>query len=155
MRSYVAGGSRNAGCPRCPGCTRGTEGAGRSCGPGCTEGAWEVVGVDRVLRHRSTDRSIGHRKTQIVKLGLCDGASGCMFGHVYGFRHRTVGMCYPCTHCNRCGREPKPGLCPICGYSNGQGAVSCKRCGTAFPRPPGQLRSDTRVGKRETRGESR
>ncbi|WP_439653132.1 zinc-ribbon domain-containing protein [Raoultibacter phocaeensis] len=46
-------------------------------------------------------------------------------------------MCYPCTHCNKCGREPEPGRCPRCGYANGLGAQICTRCGALFPRPPG------------------
>lgn len=47
-------------------------------------------------------------------------------------------MCYPCTHCNKCGRMPQPGLCASCGYVNGLDARVCQVCGAVFPAPPGK-----------------
>ena len=52
-------------------------------------------------------------------------------------------MCYPCTHCNKCGRQPKPGTCALCGHVNGEGALVCAQCGAKFPAPPGGGRRAT------------
>lgn len=47
-------------------------------------------------------------------------------------------MCYPCSHCNKCGRMPQPGMCGRCGYVNEPGVAACVQCGFAFPAPPGR-----------------
>jgi len=46
-------------------------------------------------------------------------------------------MCYPCTHCNKCGKFPKPGTCYVCGHVNELGVRACVKCGNPFPLPPG------------------
>lgn len=58
-------------------------------------------------------------------------------------------MCYPCTHCNKCGRNVEPGTCPSCGHVNALVVARCEQCGAAFPAPPGVSQQDARA--KETR----
>lgn len=69
-------------------------------------------------------------------------------------------MCYPCTHCNKCGKYPKPGTCYVCGHVNELGVPACVKCGNPFPLPPGKQMSieteeagDTQQEIEEARGE--
>ena len=52
-------------------------------------------------------------------------------------------MCYPCTHCNKCGRGTVKGICLACGHANPPAATACEACGARFPLPPGVTRSGT------------
>ena len=47
-------------------------------------------------------------------------------------------MCYPCTHCNKCGKFPAVGTCMYCGAPNDANALVCAKCGKPFPPKPGQ-----------------
>ena len=46
-------------------------------------------------------------------------------------------MCYPCTHCNKCGKYPQFNACKKCGTEREANEPVCKKCGTPFPAPPG------------------
>lgn len=48
-------------------------------------------------------------------------------------------MCYPCTHCNKCGKFPAVGTCMYCGAQNSPSAAVCEKCGKPFPPKPGQI----------------
>lgn len=64
-------------------------------------------------------------------------------------------MCYPCTHCNKCGRMPQPGLCGVCGHVNGLDARVCTACGFKFPAPPGKPGASANVDDGQNGAEKR
>ena len=45
-------------------------------------------------------------------------------------------MCYPCTHCNKCGRNVEPGTCANCGHVNEPGAARCRAVRRGVPTSP-------------------
>ena len=46
-------------------------------------------------------------------------------------------MCYPCTHCNKCGAFPTDFMCPRCKSVQVRGADFCTECGCPLPKLPG------------------
>lgn len=158
MRSRAAVGSRDAGCPgrarrtertRSPGRAESAGSAGCPWCPWCAESAWKQLARRRLLGF--APKRGGAKPSASITRTIC--AAFAAFSAISPrLRDWTICMCYPCTHCNRCGREPKPGLCPMCGHENAPGAAACARCEMVFPRPPGPSKSGSAGGGKDARG---
>ena len=63
-------------------------------------------------------------------------------------------MCYPCTHCNKCGKFPLSGVCLSCGHERQPGESVCSHCGFEFPAPPGVPMDEAAACEEKDAGDS-